>query len=612
MITYHFTMPDSILSFSSVVSSFVNGTRQDSERDISKTTPLRNRKMLQFDMVDEKGELVRENALNTSQWLAMLSYMVCLVNPLSITDCFREYTIHKPTNLERRFLTGPSAHLESIQKWACKLADALGGSAVSNVALNDGIGAQMCILSLGLFELLHNLVMFEDCRKDQKLNEVYAVILSSLHKYTTAGTDDIDLPGYVSRVFKEGISDIVRHISPFSYEWLSRLEVLGRVDSTWSFIEKARAVEFDFNEVYIRRNIEQAYRIAIVELIKSHSLMGKWLRGDISRCALLVAPSLPSFLLASHELDVWARKAKDWDATENMEEEIRSALRESLDRWFAKLLPQNSSFKRRPTSLIQQHLEVIVAEVYYTESSPLCLPGFLEGTYRQQVVAMLLEVISNLGWDSENSRSGNRKSENLSLSETARRVILDCPYTFRIPVLAVETRLVLKLAAAENDEIHNLGKSAILKIGKQFSVANSDPKDVELLSKSVLRPWILASVKRGNHQQSVSPLAFFAAAQELLELSNYPLGGMEEYLISAAVASSQQQSRGLHLFLAEAGKTSQLHPKLQDHYRSAVVGMIQKQLQSVVTFAEVDRIGEQVLQALCSQSSDGALMAKEK
>ena len=568
--------------------------------------------MLQFDMVDERGELLRENALNTSQWLEMLSHMVFYVNPLSIADCFREYTIHKPTGLERRFTNSPSTNLESLQKWACKLADALGGSAVSNVDLNDGIGAKMCILSLGLFELLQSLVMFEDCRKDQKLSEVYVVILSSLHKYTSAGTDNIDLPGYVSKVFKEGISDIVRHISPFSYEWLLRLDVLGRVDSTWSFIGKARGVEFDFNEVYIRRKIEQDYKISITELIKSHSLMGKSLRGTISRCALLVAPSLPAFLLGSHELDAWVRGAKDWDATENMEEEIRSGLRESLDEWFAKFLPQNNSFKRRPASVVQQHLEIIVAEVYYTGSSPMCLPDFLEGRYRQQVVAMLLEVISNQGWDSESSRSGNRKSENLSFIETARRVILDCPYTFRIPLLPVETRLVLKLAAAENDEIHNLGKSAILKIGKQFSVANNDPKDVEDLSKSVLRPWILASVKRGKYQQILSPLAFFAAAQELLELSNHSLGGMEECLISAAVASSQQQSRGLHLFLAEAGRTSQLHPKLQDHYRSAVVSMIQKQLQSVVTFSEVDRIGEQVLQALCSQSSDGALMAKEK
>lgn len=605
-------MTDSILTFSDVVSSFINGSKQDSERDISKTTPLRRRRMLQFDMVDERGELLRENALNTSQWLGMLSHMVWFVNPLSIADCFREYTIHKPTRLERRFLNSPSANLESVQKWACKLADALGGSTVSNVALNDAIGAQMCILSLGLFELLQSLVMFEDCRKDQKLSEVYIVILSSLHKYTSAGTDNIDLPDYVSRVFKEGISDIVRHISPFSYEWLSRLEVLGRIDSTWSFTAKARAVEFDFNDVYMRRNIEQAYKISITELIKSHNSMGKWLRGAISRCALLVAPSLPSFLLASHGLDVWARGAKDWDATDNMEEEIRSALRESLDEWFAKLLPQNNSFKRRPASVVQHHLEVIVAEVYYTGSSPLCLPDFLEGTYRQQIVAMLLEVISNQGWDSESSRSGNRKSENLSFIETARRVMLDCPYTFRVPLLPVETRLVLKIAAAENDEIHNLGKSAILKIGKQFSGANNDPKDVEHLSKSVLRPWILASVKRGKNQQSLSPLAFFAAAQELLELSNHSLGGIEECLISAAVASSQQQSRGLHLFLAEAGRTSQLHPKLQDHYRSAVVGMIQKQLQSVVTFAEVDRIGEQVLQALCSQSADGAVMAKEK
>ena len=132
----------------------------------------------------------------------------------------------------------------------------------------------------------------------------------------------------------------------------------------------------------------------------------------------------------------------------------------------------------------------------------------------------------------------------------------------------------------------------------------------ESLTKEVLRPWLMASVKRGR--SSYSPLSYFRCVQDILNSGVTAESVLGRCLTQAAVASSQQQSRGLHNFLAEVENISQLHELLQVQFKSAVVTMIHVQLQSAPNAADLDRISEQILRGLCSHHGHGVLTAKEK
>ena len=625
-IAYHFTISD-VYDSPNYVSTLYNqlingGAKPGSERvTISSIKEFQRRRLsFRFDVVNDRGELLRNDMLDVTEWMAMLTQMIYVANPSNIFECVREYwrvrTGLKPREFSSRFRSGFGSYfnepsLRSVVKWAAQVADAYGGSKMPDAAHKKTIGLKMFILCLGLFELLKELIRYEDCHREE-LYEAYEVVLSSLHKFTASGCD-YDPPASCKRIFQEGVSELVLRISCFSYNWISGLEILGRYDSHGVFLRWVAEFEIDMRDVLKRRYAEQAYLNAIRDMVNTNESFGKAkiLRKLTYRKALFAAPTFPTFLIASFELQSWMSGATDWDTSENLEEETRAELEDGLHQWFTKVMPDINSFRPKATFL-QQHLELIVAHVQCeaVDENLVVLPEFLAASFRVHVADMLLEILLKSNWG--NGKKSDWNTDLVSLVQTTKGVVLNYPFTFMLPLLPVECRLLLKLASSETDDLYNLSKLIIQKVGGHYSDENPNSEDVEHLTKDVLRPWLLASTKRGKQPQSYSPLSYFRCVEDILNLGVESSSILGRCLTRAAVASSQQQSRGLQHFLAEVEKIGQLHDSLQMQYKSAVVNMIHWQLQSTPNVAELDRISEQILRNLCTQHGQGVLSAKEK
>jgi hypothetical protein len=622
-LTYHFTVSDTHVSsgfanISNILFDRLNvGAKPESDRVTTSTIKdfQRRRLSFRFDVVNDRGELLRKDSLGVIQWIAMLTQMIYVANPSNIVECVREYWRVRIDLNRREFRSFGSLHepsLVSVVKWAAEVADAYGGSKMPDAAHKGEIGMKMFILCLGLFELLKELVRYEDCHAE-KLCEVYEVVLSSLRKFTDAGCD-YDPPAVPKRVFQEGISQLVSCTSRFSFDWISGLEILGKYDSYGNFLQKVAEFQLNMRDVPKRKHAEQAYRNAIRYMVSTNQSFGraKSLRRHIYRKVLFAAPTFPMFLIASRELQSWMSGATDWDKTENLEEETRAELEDGLHQWFTKVIPDANSFRQK-TTFLQQHIELIVASVQCeaVDDNLVVLPGFLAASFRVHVAEMLLEIMLKSTWGNGKKSDWNTV-DLLSLVETTKGIVLNYPFTFMLPLWPVECRLLLKLASSETDDLYNLSKLIIQKVGGHYSDEILNPENVERLTKDVLRPWLLASIKRGRQPQSYSPLSYFGCVQDIFNLGVKPSSVLGRCLTQAAVTSSQQQSRGLQNFLAEVEKISQLHESLQVQYKSAVVNMIHLQLQSAPNVADFDRISEQILRGLCTQQGQGVLTAKEK
>jgi hypothetical protein len=68
----------------------------------------------------------------------------------------------------------------------------------------------------------------------------------------------------------------------------------------------------------------------------------------------------------------------------------------------------------------------------------------------------------------------------------------------------------------------------------------------------------------------------------------------------------------MQLFLMDAEKIGQLHSPLQVHYQQAVVTMISAQLQYAEVLSDVDRIGHEALEGICTQTPQGTLIIQKK
>lgn len=593
---------------------FTKGTSELERPDVFTTYSPVRRMSLQCDVVNGRGELLKDlESLGVYSWLAVLTQMVINAQPSNMADCFAEFSYYKPTFIERRLAIGPS-HVANVIQWAFKLADTFDGSNISHVAPNTSTEANMFLLCLVLFDLLKTFGMLEE-RRILRLNGVHLVILSALHRYELEFRGDFQTPGFVRKLFQEGIQSLVYNVSLISFDWVNRLDVLGKFDPSWEFLERWNSVDFDISDVSILSEVEHSYKKAVTYILRCEGTPTKKVRGRVSRAALQAAPTLPMFLIASQDLLPWMEGAQDWNPAENAEEEARSVHRAALERWFSPFIRRRNNYERKQVGILQQHLVLIVQNLRYTlsEISMAYVPEFLMDTFRDQAAEMLLEIILNSVPVPEGPRRGygDFQHENLVFSvETATRLVNECPQMFTIPLLPVEVRLLSKLSSVEDDNVHNLGKLAILKMGARFPDMATSAPVIEYLKINVLRPWLNKSARRGSRHGNLSPFSFFMIVEELLVGGLLPSGGMADCLISLAVASSQQKTGFPHQFLADAGKMNQLHECLQAEYKGAAVTLIQLQLQSADTLPDLDNIGHQILECLTSHAGKPVLREK--
>jgi hypothetical protein len=346
-------------------------------------------------------------------------------------------------------------------------------------------------------------------------------------------------------------------------------------------------------------------------------MSNKRVRSQISRVSLGAAPTLPAFLVAARVLHGWMNNAADWDPTkENVQEEVRLSQKTAMEMWFNQLYKGPNGLKK--PNRLSKHFELALS-VQFQVTKPLVayLPPFLASRFRESFMQILLDIALSRP-ELLKKYSSHAAGDVKSLFQAAIKLICECPYTFTIPLLPNEVRLLSTLAGAESDEFHRLGKLALVKMAATF--VELDPggkKTIEQLRNNVLRPWILKAINRmkGSSQSQssqVSAMDSLKTVDGLFDLGLDPSCLLAHSLSSLVVSVSQQKSPSMRLFLMDAEKIGQLHSPLQVHYQQAVVNMISAQLRYAEALSDVYRIGHEALEGICTQTPQGSLIIQKK